>query len=441
MSIYIDTLKDGDQIYGTDNLATELAKNSQTAIALEKDAKRVADADKAINALFQFCTDCGYIMKLDRTLSVNDDGKLSFAILLKIFDSDNLETYGFTFMASIYEAGFNGDLKIKIRDMYDHIVEAKSNSRGYTSSSRKHPLSFLGTKFKASKACANEYYWTIDNFVENVPALTKYFKKSNTLGKYRAKNEEIVNGAAKSKRKMEIQKTKINGFVDEFETFVESIDPSLHVFVKEESSSDVKSAIWYTSIFNSNLALWSARYYWTRVSSRQDLEQIFSDKEVYAGTIPFYLNKKPLDDAREKILGWLADVEDCNLKAEYTKILEDEYKKPMPTIDGIYNLNEDYIVNHVYNGGYNSMTHNRSVALSFRIIYFADSDSWQINYDNLSLFPAPFKEFLEKANRTCKNPVDLIKYVELVYKVSQKANDYANKVIALTKAAEEDLKA
>jgi hypothetical protein len=189
------------------------------------------------------------------------------------------------------------------------------------------------------------------------------------------------------------------------------------------------------------LALWSARYYWTRVSSRQDLEQIFSDKEVYTGTIPFYLNKKPLDDAREKILGWLADVEDCNLKAEYTKILEDEYKKPMPTIDGIYNLNEDYIVNHVYNGGYNSMTHNHSVSLSFRIIYFADSDSWQINYDNLGLFPAPFKEFLEKANRTCKNPVDLIKYVELVYKVSQKANDYANKVLALTKAAEEDLKA
>ena len=441
MSIYIDTLKDGDQIYGTDNLATELAKNPQAAIALEKDAKRVADADKAINALFQFCTDCGYIMKLDNSITVSEDGKLGLSIRIKVFDSDNLETYGFSFIASIHETGFNSDLKIKIWDMYDHIVETRSNSRGYTSSNRKHPLSFLGTKFKASKMRANEYYWSIDNFVENVPALTKYFKKSNTLGKYRAKNEEIVNGAMKSKRKMEIQKTKINSFVDEFETFVETIDPSLHVFVKEEGSSDAKTAIWYTSIFNSNLALWSARYYWTRVSSRQDLEQIFSDKEVYAGTIPFYLDKKPLNDARNKILSWLEDVQDCNLKAEYSKILEDEYKKPMPTIDGIYNLNEDYVVNHVFNGSYNSMTHNRSVTLSFRIIYFAETDNWQINYDNLSLCPAPFKEFLEKANRTCKNPADLIKFVELVYKVSQKANDYANKVIALTKAAEEDLKA
>ena len=113
----------------------------------------------------------------------------------------------------------------------------------------------------------------------------------------------------------------------------------------------------------------------------------------------------------------------------------------MPTIDGIYNLNEDYIVNHAYNGGYNSLTHNRSVQLSFRIIYFAENDTWQINYDNLSLFPAPYKEYLEKVNKTCKNPADLIKYVESVYKVSQKANDYANKVLALTKAAEEDLKA
>ena len=438
--VYVNTLKDGDQIYGTDNLATELAKNPQTAIALEKDAKRVADADKAINALFQFCTDCGYIMKLDRGISVCDDGTLNFSIVIKVLDSDNPETYGFSFIAAIYDSGY-GDMKIKIRNMFDHIVETKSNSRGYISNCRKHPLSFLGTKFNASKACANEYYWSVENFIANVTALTKYFKKSNTLGKYRPKNEEIVNGAAKSKRKLEIKKTKINSFVDEFETFVENIDPSLHVFVKEDSNGDPKSAVWYASIFNSNLALWGARYYWTRANNRQQLEEIFSDQNVYSSAIPFFLDKKPLDDAREKILGWLADVEDTQLKAEYTKILEDEYKKAMPTIDGIYNLNEDYIVNYAYNGGYNSLTHNRSVQLLFRIIYFAESDSWQINYDNLSLFPTPFREFLKKANRAYKNPADLIKYVELVYKVSQKANVYANKVIELTKAADEDLKA
>lgn len=181
MSIFFDNLKEGSVIYGTDNLATEFAKKPEAQAALQKDGVKIAEADKAINALFQFCTDCGYVLKLNNNITIYDD-KLTFSIILRVYDSDDMDTYGFSLDASIYEAWFSSDLKIKIRDMYDHIVEARSNSKGWTSNTRKHPISFLGTKFGASKACSNEYYWSVDNFVKNLPALIKYFKKSNTLG-------------------------------------------------------------------------------------------------------------------------------------------------------------------------------------------------------------------------------------------------------------------
>lgn len=438
MSIFFDNLKEGSVIYGTDNLATEFAKKPEAQPALQKDGVKIAEADKAINALFQFCTDCGYVLKLNNNITIYDD-KLTFSIILRVYDSDDMDTYGFSLIASIYEAGFGGGLRIKIRDMYDHIVETRSNSKGWTSNTRKHPISFLGTKFGASKACSNEYWWSVDNFVKNLPAMIKYFKKSNTLGKYKSKNEEIVHAAQKTARKMDIQKTKINAFVNELEGFVENIDPNLHVYVKE-LGGDVKTTNFTVSIYNSMLEPWANRYYWYSNNNRAALEEIFSEEGCYSDMMSFYTNRESINAAKRKIEAWLEEINDP-AKAEYTKLLETEAKKPLGVIPGIFSTNKEYISKFTYNGEYSTILRSGQCTIAFSITYNASDDNWQICYRGLSGFPSIFRKFLDNADKVSKNPADLIKYVELVYKVSQKANDYANKVLALTKAAKEDLKA
>lgn len=425
-------------IYGTDNLATEFAKKPEAQVALQKDGAKIAEADKAINALFQFCTDCGYVLKLNNNITIYDD-KLTFSIILRVYDSDDMDTYGFSLIASIYEAGFNGGLKIKIRDMYDHIVEARSNSKGWSSNVRKHPISFLGTKFGASKACSNEYYWSVDNFIKNLPAMTKYFKKSNTLGKYKSINEEIVHTAQKTARKMDIQKTKINAFVNELEGFVENIDPNLHVYVKD-LGGDVKTSNFTVSIYNSRLEPWANRYYWHGRADVHALKEIFSEEGCYSDMMSFYTNRENVDAAKRKIETWLEEFNDSD-KAEYIKLLETEAKKPLGVIPGIFSTNKEYISKFAYNGEYSSILRNGQCNIAFSITYNASNDNWQICYRGLSLFPSIFRKFLDNADTVSKNPADLIKFVELVYKTSQKANDYANKVLELTEAAEEDLKA
>ena len=439
MSTVIDTLKDGTLLCGTDILATEIAKMPQGANVLQKDGQGIANADKAINAIYQFITDCGYIAKFDNHIYIDDDNTLNRAIRLRIYDSDNMDSYGFSLFIALYENAYSG-MMVKFRDMYDHFVETSNNSRGYTTNTRKHPLTFLTTKFGASKVCRSEYVWTLDKFIENVPALTKYFKRSNTLGKYKAPNEEIIRNCMKSQRKMEIQKTKINGFINELEGFIDNIAPGLHVFAKE-INSDPKTTTWNVSVFNSNLALWSSNCYWNSPNNgRAMLEEIFSDQNVYSDSISYQLDSTNISEMKEKIASWITECTDEAAKIEYTKILEDEAKKPLSTIDGIYSANVDYITNYTYNGEYSSVRLHHCTPIVFTITYSTVDDSWQILYKGVYSFPKPFRMFLDKANRVSKNPAELINYVELVYKTSLKANDYANKVIALTKAAEEDLK-
>lgn len=443
MSTIIDTLKDGMQVYGTNILATEIAKNPAAINALTKDAKSIAEVDKAINGIYQFCTDCGYVLNIYRDVFISDDDMIPSTLLFKIVDSIDADSYGFSLIVAIFTNDFSGkSYRIKFRDMYDHIVETSSNSRGWKSNSRKHPMTFLATKFGATKHSGSEFVWTIDNFLKVVPDLTKYFKKSNTLGKYKATNEEIIRGAQKCARKLEIQKTKINSFVDEMEKFVESIDPNLHVFVKEIGHGDPLAAIFEVSIYNSRLALWGARYYWNSQKSGCGwLEEIFSEENVYSDSIPYCVNMKHIDEMKEKIKEWLDECNDTAAEAEYTKILEDEYKKPLGKIDNIYSANEEYTRDFTYNGEYSNLQRSSTISISFRLSYSTVDDNWQIRYNNVSLFPAPFRNFINNAPRVSKNPADLINYVKLVYNTSKKANDYANKVIALTKAAEEDLKA
>ena len=440
MSTIIDTLRDGTLLRGTDILATEIAKMPQGANVLQNDGQKIANADKAINAIYQFITDCGYIAKFDNHVYIDDDNTLNMSIRLIIYDSDNMDSYGFSIFVVVYENVYNG-MMVKFRDMYDHYVETSNNSRGYTSNTRKHPLAFLATKFGASKVCCSEFVWTLDKFIENVPALTKYFKKSNTLGKYKTPNEEIIRNCTKSQRKMEIQKTKINTFIDELEGFIDNIAPGLHVFAKE-INSDPKTTSWNVSVFNSNLTLWGSRYYWdSQNNGRAMLEEIFSDQNVYSDAISYQVDSTNISEMKEKIASWIAECTDDAAKIEYTKILEDEAKKPLSTIDGIYSANVDYIVNHTYNGEYSNLRLHHCMQIVFTITYSTVDDSWQILYTGASSFPTPFRTFLDKANRVSKNPAELINYVELVYKTSLKANDYANKIIALTKAAEEELKA
>ena len=441
MSTVIDTLKEGMQVYGTNVLATEIAKNAPRALA--KDAISIAEADKAINGICQFCTDCGYVLSLYRDVFIADDDTIPSALLFKIADSDDADSYGFSLIVTIFKDNFaGGKYRIKFRDMYDHIVETSSNSRGWKSNSRKHPMSFLATKFGATKHPGSEFTWTIDNFLKAVPDLTKYFKKSNTLGKYKATNEEIIRGAQKSARKLEIQKTKINGFVDEMENFVESIDPNLHVFVKETGRGDPKSTTFEVSVYNNRLALWGARYYWnSQNSGRSMLEEIFSEENVYEDSIPYCVSMKRIDEMKTKIKDWLDECDDAAAKEEYTKILEDEYKKPLGKIDDIYSANEEYVRDFTSNGEYSNLLRPKTINISFRLYYSTVDDSWQIRYDNVSLFPAPFRNFINNADRVSKNPADLINYVKLVYDTSKKANDYANMVIELTRKAAADLKA
>ena len=441
MSTIIDTLKEGMQVYGTDILASEIAKNAPCA--LTKDADSIAEADKAINGIYQFCTDCGYMLNIYRDVFIADDDTIPSTLLFKIVDSDDGKSYGFSLIVAIFKNDFAGrNYKIKFRDMYDHIVETSSNSRGWKSNSRKHPMTFLATKFGATKHSGSEFVWTVDNFLKVVPDLTKYFKKSNTLGKYKATNEEIIRGAQKSIRKLEIQKTKINSFVDEMENFVESIDPNLHVFVKETSCGDSKSAIFEVSIYNNRLALWGARYYWnSQKSGRSMLEEIFSEENVYSDSIPYCVNMKHIDEMKEKIKGWLDECNDTAAAKEYTKILEDEYKKPLGKIDNIYSANKEYISDFTYNGEYSNLQRSSTVSISFRLNYSTIDDNWQIRYNNVSLFPTPFRDFINNIVRVSKNPADLINYVKLVYNTSKKANDYANMVIDLTRKATADLKA
>ena len=71
MSAIIDTLKEGMQVYGTNILASEIAKNAPCA--LTKDADSIAEADKAINGIYQFCTDCGYMLNIYRDVFIADD--------------------------------------------------------------------------------------------------------------------------------------------------------------------------------------------------------------------------------------------------------------------------------------------------------------------------------------------------------------------------------
>ncbi len=442
MSVLIDTLKEGMQVYGTNILATEIAKNPAAVNALTKDADNIAEVDKAINGIYQFCTDCGYVLKIYRDVFVDIDDKLSSTLLFTIFDSDDANSYGFSLVVAIFKNDFAGrNYKIKFRDMYDHIVETSSNSRGWKSNSRKHPMTFLATKFGATKHSGSEFVWTVDNFLKVVPDLTKYFKKSNTLGKYKATNEEIIRGAQKSIRKLEIQKTKINSFVDEMENFVESIDPNLHVFVKETSREDSKSAIFEVSIYNNRLALWGAKYFWnSQKSGRGQLEEIFSEENVYSDSIPYCVNMKHIDAMKEKIEEWLTECNDKDTKAEYTKILKDEYKKPLGKIDDIFGTNEEYISKFTYNGEYSNLQRSGTINISFRLSYSTIDDNWQIRYNNVSLLPTPFVDFINTADRVSKNPADLINYVKLVYNTSKKANDYANKVIDLTRKAIADLK-
>ena len=144
---------------------------------------------------------------------------------------------------------------------------------------------------------------------------------------------------------------------------------------------------------------------------------------------------------KSKIKGWLDECSDEAAKAEYTKILEDEYKKPLGKIDDIYSANEEYIRDFTYNGEYSDLLCAKTISISFRLYYSTVDDSWQIRYNNVSLFPAPFRDFINNADRVSKNPADLIKYVKLVYSTSKKANDYANMVIDLTRKAAADLRA
>lgn len=438
MSICIDVLKEGTVLCGTDILATEIAKNSQAAAAVQKDADRINKVDAAINAIYQFVTDCGYHAIFDRSVWVNDDMTLSRYVVLRMYDSDSMESYGFNLIFAIFENAYNG-INVTIRDMYDHILEVKNNSRGYSTTSRKHPLSFLA-KFGAKKVCASEYCWAVDDFIKAIPAMTKHFKKSNTLGKYRTPNEEIVRNCLKSQRKMDIQKTKINAFVNEFETFLESIAPGTHVFCKE-TASDPKTATWAVSVYNTKLPLWSDRYQWHDNLNRAQLQEIFSEEGIYSDSVCYQIDNTNIAEQKAKLQGWIDDCTDDAARAEYTKILNEEANRPLAYIDGIFNTNAKYINNFTYDGEYSALTRAHQVNILFNVSYSTESDSWNIIYRGLRSFPAPFKKFMDNADRISKNPADLIKYVELVYKTSLKANDYANKVIELTKAAEEDLKA
>ena len=438
MSICIDTLKEGAQVCGIDLLATEIAKNPQAAGALQKDVDRIKQADKAINAVYQFATDCGYFVKFDHDVYINDDQKLNFAILLKLYDSDNMDSYGFSLIISIYESSYN-DIKIKIRDMYDHILEVRNNTRGYSSNSRKHPLSFLA-KFGAKKIRSNEYFWSVEDFIKAVPAMTKYFKKSNTLGKYKTPNEELIRKCLKNQRKMDIQKTKINAFVDEFETFLDEIAPGTHVFCKE-TQSDPKSATWTVSIYNSKLPMWSNRYCWGDVN-RATLQEIFSEEGIYTDTVLYLIDNTAIGEMKTKLQNWIDECSDAAARAEYTKILNEEADRPLTYIDGIFNTNVKYISDFTYNGeySYSSLTRSHQINFMFNVTYFVESDTWQIVYRGLSTFPAPFRKYMDGVNEIAKNPTDLMKYVETLYKTSLKANDYANKIVELTEEVKKDLK-
>lgn len=238
---------------------------------------------------------------------------------------------------------------------------------------------------------------------------------------------------------MDIQKTKINAFVNELEGFVENIDPNLHVYVKD-LGGDVKTSNFTVSIYNSRLEPWANRYYWHGHNDRAALKEIFSEEGCFGDMMSFYIDRVNVDNAKRKIETWLEEFNDSD-KAEYTKLLETEAKKPLGVIPGILSTNKEYISKFIYNGEYNPILRNGQCNIAFSITYNASNDNWQICYRGLSSWPSIFRKFLDNADKVSKNPADLIKYVELVYKTSQKANDYANKIIELTEAAEENLKA
>ena len=268
----------------------------------------------------------------------------------------------------------------------DRTLEVDSTKdRGWDSAHRKHSKTFF--KHFGAKAQGSEYYFTREDFVNAIPAMIKYFNKSNTLNRNRENNAKILNEIKQGMRKKEVKALQFNTIAALAEEWVKSINPNLNIAVQDISpKGSTKYSMWRINILNSRPVVWNANKGWNddfHLNITHDLE----DHTVLEGR--YVLDKTRAGQtifrrAREYVLDGVK--EDARLTAAQKDELIKEACREPAHIANLYTCDPRFNDNITSEIAY--------ADVSFNVILNYEKNYWNIKYNRTDKLPWRFQQLL-----------------------------------------------